>query len=222
MHGLPNHDEGRQIDWGKTSADYTVYRPGYQLVKHVGDYRHYVKVAAIGLKRHTVKVVEYRPEWVALFHAEEVGLREALDDLVEDIQHVGSTAVPQLPSKPIIDVAIAVRSRGVIPELVARLVVRGYIDRGESAGSGGHLLVKESEPSVRTFHLHIVESADSQWRNYLAFRDTLRQDDDLRARYAALKGELAARFAGDRKSYTNAKHDFISEVLHSILEGSRP
>lgn len=177
---------------------------------------------SIGLKRHTVQVVEHRPEWSALFAAEARALRLAAGELAADIQHVGSTAVPGLPAKPIIDVAIAIHSRAVIPELAARLVAAGYIDRGDGGADGGWLLVKEPKPDIRSFHLHLVEASDPQWRNYLVFRDALRRDATLRDRYAALKHELAGQFAGNRRSYTAAKHDFIRNVLHTFMEGSEP
>ncbi len=176
----------------------------------------------IGLKRHAVVVVEHRSEWAELFAAEARALRLAAGDLAEDIQHVGSTAVPGLPAKPIIDIAIAIRSRDVIPELAERLVARGYIDRGDGGSDGGWLLVKESQTNVRTFHVHMVETNDPQWRNYHAFRDALCSDAALRDRYAALKRGLAAQFAGDRKSYTNAKHDFIRGVLRTLEDGGEP
>jgi GrpB-like predicted nucleotidyltransferase (UPF0157 family) len=171
-----------------------------------------------GLKRHTVRVVEHRPEWAELFGAEARDLRLAAGELAEDIQHVGSTAVPGLPAKPIIDVAIAIRSRTAIPELAERLVDDGYIDRGDGGQNGGWLLVKESAPNIRSFHVHIVERSDPQWGNYLAFRDALRQDATLRDRYAALKRGLAAQFAGDRKSYTKAKHEFIRGTLKDLSQ----
>jgi GrpB-like predicted nucleotidyltransferase (UPF0157 family) len=173
----------------------------------------------IGLQRHTVQMVEHRPDWAELYAAEARELRLAAGELAEDIQHVGSTAVPGLPAKPIIDVAIATRSRAVIPLLSARLVSCGYIDRGDGGQNGGWLLVKESKPDIRTFHMHLVETSDPQWRNYLAFRDALRKDAVLRDRYAALKRGLAGQFADNRKSYTKAKHDFIQGVLKEL---SRP
>jgi GrpB-like predicted nucleotidyltransferase (UPF0157 family) len=170
----------------------------------------------IGLKRHTVRVVEHRPEWAELFAVEARDLRLAAGELAEDIQHVGSTAVPGLPAKPIIDIAVAIRSRSVIPELAERLVARGYIDRGDGGQNGGWLLVKESAPNIRSFHVHIVERSDPQWGNYLAFRDALRQDATLRDRYAALKCALASQFADSRKSYTKAKHEFIRGILKEL------
>ncbi len=126
---------------------------------------------------------------------------------------MGSTAVPGLPAKPILDIAVAVQSRDTIPIVAIRLAEAGYVDRGDLGSDGGHLLVKESEAEVRIVHLHIVEQADSQWRDYIAFRDALRRDSKLRQWYSSLKRRLAERFPDDRKSYTDAKNRFIQEVL---------
>lgn len=169
----------------------------------------------IGLKRHTVRVVDHHPNWADLAAEACRQVREAGGDLIADVQHVGSTAVADLPAKPILDLAAAVITLDVIPELIERFTKLGYIYRGDGADAGGHLFVWESEPDVRTIHLHIVALDDVQWRNYLRFRDLLRQDSDLRKRYAGLKEKLRGNFREDRKSYTNAKHDFIRGVLNA-------
>lgn len=168
-----------------------------------------------GLKRHTVRIAEHDPAWACLFGRQSQAIRHAGGDLILDVQHVGSTAVPGLPAKPIVDIAVAVPARDAIPALVGRLTSTGYIDRGDGGRDGGYLLVRESEPDVRTVHLHIVERSDVQWRNYLRFRDTLRQNAAVRERYAELKRHLALEFRNDRKAYTNAKNDFIRKVLET-------
>jgi GrpB-like predicted nucleotidyltransferase (UPF0157 family) len=170
--------------------------------------------SAIGLKRHTVRVVAHRAQWRGLFERELHALLECVGHLVVDIQHVGSTAVPGLDAKPIIDIALAVPSTGVIPRLGRALGDLGYIYRGDAGGVGGHLFVKESAPDVRTHHLHVVAVGDPQWREWLLFRDELRADETLRARYAALKKDLQERFAEDRRGYTEAKNEFIRGLVH--------
>jgi len=165
-----------------------------------------------GLKRHTVQVVDYDPAWALLFEAEAQAIRRAAGDLSLKIEHVGSTVVPGLPAKPIVDIAIAVQTRDPIPDLARRLTVMGYTDRGDK-GDGGYILVKDSEPDVRIVHLHIVKETDIQWRRYLKFRDILRTNEPIRKQYADLKTQLSVRFQDDRKSYTEGKSDFIAEVL---------
>ena len=167
----------------------------------------------LGLQRHIVKVVAHHTGWRALAAGACRDIQRAAGDFIADVQHVGSTAVPDLPAKPILDIAAAVRTLDVMPELLQRLPDIGYIYRGDGGSEGGHLFVKESAPDVRTIHLHVVAQNDVQWRNYMLFRDLLRQNPGLRQQYAALKQELGERFRHDRKSYTAAKHDFIREVL---------
>ncbi|MEN6644613.1 MAG: GrpB family protein [Armatimonadia bacterium] len=169
----------------------------------------------IGLKRHTVRLANHSPAWGSLYAAEAALLRQLAGELVLDVQHVGSTSVPGLPAKPILDIAAALLTRDDIEPLVSILCANGYIDRGDGGEQGGYLLVKESQRDVRIVHLHLVEQTDRQWVNYLAFRDTLRADAAARDRYASLKQQLARQFTHDRRAYTDGKHEFIREVLRS-------
>ncbi|CCK80781.1 conserved uncharacterized protein, UPF0157 [Desulfobacula toluolica Tol2] len=169
----------------------------------------------IGLIRNTVRVVDHNSGWADLAAQACRRVLEVGADLIADVQHVGSTAVPGLPAKPILDIAAAVAALDVMPELIERLTALGYIYRGDGQNAGGHLFVWESEPDVRTIHLHVVTLADVQWSHYLCFRDLLRQDAGVRKRYAALKQELRHRFSDDRKLYTESKHDFVRGVLNA-------
>jgi GrpB-like predicted nucleotidyltransferase (UPF0157 family) len=167
----------------------------------------------IGLKRNTVQIVDYDPDWPALFASERKNLHRPLSGLAADVQHVGGTAVPGLPAKPILDIAIAVTTLGIIQDILKRLTEIGYIYRGDIRGDGDLLFVKESEPGIRTVHVHVVETSSVQWKNYLFFREILRNDRDIRKRYADFKLELAKQFPNDRESYTSAKDEFIRQVL---------
>lgn len=173
----------------------------------------------IGLKRGTVQVIAYRANWHDLFEQERRALHKLLGRYVLDIQYVGSTAVPGLDAKPIIDIAVAVASAAVIPQCRQPLRCLGYIDRGDAGGDGGYLFVKESAPDIRTHHMHIVAIDDPQWYNYLLLRDTLRADETLRTGYARLKRTLQEQFAQDRKGYTDAKDDFIRGLLRQLPNG---
>lgn len=175
---------------------------------------------ALGLRRHTVRVVAHRPEWRGLYERERRALLERVGHLAVGVEHVGSTAVPGLDAKPIIDIALAVTSTEVVPRLERSLGKIGYVYRGDAGADGGHLFVKESSLDVRTHHLHVVAADDPQWHGWLLFRDELRADEELRARYAELKQALQERFAEDRKGYTNAKKEFIDGIEGS--KGSIP
>ncbi len=167
----------------------------------------------LGLKKGTVRVVSYRPDWSRLFEQERHLLQRHIGHLALDIQHVGSTAVPDLDAKPILDIAVTVDSVYVVPRLVGPLCRAGYADRGDKGRDGGHLFVKESAPEVRTHHVHVVAVDDPQWREYLLFRDALRDDEALRARYAAFKRDLQERYPDDRSAYTAEKRTFVRDVL---------
>jgi GrpB-like predicted nucleotidyltransferase (UPF0157 family) len=160
-----------------------------------------------------VRIVEHDPGWADIAATACRDVLEAAGDLVADVQHVGSTAVPGLPAKPILDLAAAVASLEVIPRLIERLDALGYIYRGDGKTSGGHLFVWEPEVDIRSIHLHVVSSDDSQWRDYLLFRDLLCRDADVRTRYAELKRALARIHSDDRTSYTDSTHDFIRGIL---------
>lgn len=167
----------------------------------------------LGLKRDAVQVVAYCSGWSTLFEQEWRVLNQHIGHLVLDIQHVGSTAVPGLDAKPIIDIAVAADSSMEISQIQPLLCALGYLDRGDGGIDGEYLFVKESAPDVRTHHLHIVPTGSPLWSNYLRFRDVLRADVMLRSRYAALKKASQARFSQDRKAYTASKHAFIQDIL---------
>lgn len=167
----------------------------------------------IGLRKGTVQVVAYQAAWPDFFEQERRILHQYLGHLVLDIQHVGSTAVPGLEAKPIIDIAVAVASATLIAWCRQSLCALGYIDRGDKGKEGDYLFVKESAPEVRTHHLHVVAKDDPQWDNYLRLRDLLRAEEGLRREYATLKHALQQEFAQDRKRYTKAKQDFIRALL---------
>jgi GrpB-like predicted nucleotidyltransferase (UPF0157 family) len=167
----------------------------------------------IGLEKGIVRVVPYHPGWQKSFAQERRILQEQIGSHVLDIQHVGSTAVPGLDAKPIIDIAVAVASPAVIAGCGQQLRDLGHIDRGDAGTEGGYLFVKVRAPEVRTHHLHIVAIDDPQWRNYLRFRDILRADATVRTRYDELKKSLQEQFPRDRKAYMDGKTAFIRGVL---------
>ena len=168
----------------------------------------------LGLNRYVTKLLPHDPRWLAYAQVQCSGLKQVLEDQTIDVQHVGSTAVPDLPAKPIIDIAVGLRSEADVAEIIARLENMNYLYRGDTRESGGYLFVKETSPNIRSIHLHAVDYDGRQWRNYLLFRDALRQDKVIRQQYTSLKQTLAHRFHHDRKQYTDSKHDFVQDVLN--------
>ncbi|WP_096186451.1 GrpB family protein [Evansella halocellulosilytica] len=121
----------------------------------------------IGLKRNVVRVVTHEQTWAALYEAEAEMVRKHIGDIVADIQHVGSTSVLELSAKPILDIAVSVNTVEKIQPIIEKLTRFGYLNCGNKENQGGYLLVKESEPNIRTIHMHIVEKNDPQWINYI-------------------------------------------------------
>ncbi|MEM7373940.1 MAG: GrpB family protein [Bacteroidota bacterium] len=167
----------------------------------------------LGLKRHTVRLLEHQTTWQEIFHQTREQLLHALGDHVMDIQHIGSTAIPGIPAKPILDMAMAIAQKDALKEILPTLEALGYEYRGDAREDGGHLCVLNIEAEVRSQHLHIVLHSDPQWKNYLHFRDTLLAHPELKEEYMHLKQSLASRFPHDRKAYTSGKHEFIQAVL---------
>ena len=161
----------------------------------------------------SVRLVAHDPAWAARFAEERARLRDALGALPAEIAHVGSTAVPGLVAKPILDLLVG-RPAGNVAPYVDALVRAGYVHRGEAGLPGRHYF-RRGDP--RTHHLHLVEIDGPYWRDHLAFRDRLRADPALAAAYGALKTRLAARHADDRAAYTEAKAPFITAVLRGAL-----
>ena len=157
------------------------------------------------------RVEPYDARWPEEFVREAARLRRILGSLPSEIEHVGSTAVPDLASKPILDVALGFESETTLAAARQLLSASGYEDRGDQ-GEGGGVVFTEGSEAARTHHLHLV-MRDHQWSRYLTFRNVLRADAALREEYAALKAVLAARYAHDRSAYQHAKAPFIEATL---------
>jgi len=170
----------------------------------------------LGLKRGKVKLSPHNPKWTGFFEKEKKILQKSLGKTIIDIQHVGSTAIPGIPAKPIIDIAVAVPGLGrKEPEkYIESLKKVGYEYRGEDRPRE-HLFVKGGEEK-RICYLHMVKFNSKAWKNYLLFRDYLRAHKKVAAEYGKLKLELAKKFSDNRKSYTAGKDKFIQKVLKKL------
>ena len=169
--------------------------------------------AVLGLTYGEVRLVPSDPGWPSAFERLAAQLQATLGDTVVAVEHVGSTAVPGLIAKPILDIALGV-APGVDPvQVIGALQPLGYQFRGDKGDEGGMLLVKEDRPAHRVAHLHLVGYGDQQWRRWVAVRDRLRVDPAARAAYAQLKRRLAAQYPGDRSAYTAGKEAFIAQLL---------
>ena len=167
----------------------------------------------LGLESGIVRVVSYDARWPGLFAAERTRVTEAvaaasLPDLV--IEHVGSTSIPGLAAKPILDLAAGRQADVPAAVYVRALEAAGYIHRGDG-GLPGREFFRRGE--LRSHHLHLVEHEGDHWRRYIAFRDALRGDAMLRDQYAALKRALAEQYPRDREAYIAGKTAFVRGVI---------
>ena len=160
---------------------------------------------------HEAVVLEpYDAQWPALFVAERDRLLSCFAGRFIDIQHIGSTAVPGLVAKPVIDLLAGVESMAAAEALSAPLCANGYTTSAEfNASLPDRKWFMRWAHGQRTHHLHVVVHGGEVWAQRLRFRDALRSDPALAARYAALKTELAAKHPGDREAYTDAKAAFV-------------
>ncbi|MEA2507997.1 MAG: hypothetical protein QOG21_79 [Actinomycetota bacterium] len=163
-----------------------------------------------------VILVPYDPAWPGLFEAERDSLEATLDGWIYGaIEHVGSTAVPGLAAKPIIDIMVGVVDREEARGAFAHLAGLGYLYAPYRTDTM-HWFCKPSV-AVRTHHLYLMEKDHPEWQAHIAFRDHLRRHPETARSYEQLKWELAKRLRNDREAYTLAKTAFVAEVVSMAM-----
>lgn len=162
-----------------------------------------------------IEIVQYETSWPLQFERERALLETTLAPwLAGPIEHIGSTAIPGMVAKPVIDIMAAVESLDASRGAISAATSAGYVYfpyRPELI----HWFCKPS-PAFRTHHLHLVPFDSQLWSEHLAFRDRLRSDHELAAEYAGLKRRLAGKFKFDREAYTDAKAPFVRRVLAQV------
>jgi GrpB-like predicted nucleotidyltransferase (UPF0157 family) len=167
------------------------------------------RVLVHGPQRAWVEVVDYDQRWPGRYQRYADRLRELLGHRLLLIEHIGSTSVPGLAAKPVIDIVIGVDDPDDEASYVPHLVSDGYDMRVHEVG---HRCLRGGEPDAPV-NLHCYRPDDPEVRRYLAFRDRLRSDAADRARYAAVKRSLAGREWPDTNYYADAKSPVIEEIL---------
>lgn len=164
-----------------------------------------------------IEVHPYDATWPEKFAEQQATVTPLLEPwLAAPIEHIGSTSVPGLRAKPVIDMLVPVRSLADAQGAIPVLRRAGWWDWPDDPASYYRLWFLRPSPQARTHHLHVIEHDDVHARVLLAFRDALRADAALRQHYADLKDRLAAEHPDNRNAYTNAKGDFVAKVLRDI------
>ncbi len=162
----------------------------------------------------TIVVRDYDSTWPETFEQIRSRLATATDDCAISIEHVGSTSVPGLAAKPIIDISIVVPTEDQVPLAIERLSMLGYVHLG-NLGVEGREAFKRPEASAR-HNLYLCPRGSLALANHLALRDYLRAHPDAALEYGALKKELAHRFPDDIDGYTEGKTEAILKILEIV------
>ncbi|HET9137351.1 MAG TPA: GrpB family protein [Candidatus Kapabacteria bacterium] len=162
-----------------------------------------------------VIIAEYDSSWPVIFEAERSTLLDLFSQSIA-VEHIGSTSVNGLASKPIIDILLGVNALADAEAMIPIIVGLGYqyIPEYEAELPQRRYFKKVLPSGAHTHHIHLVERMGSFWRNHIYFRDRLRSDEELRRDYESLKKELAERYQFDREAYTDAKTSFIMAVVN--------
>ncbi len=172
----------------------------------------------LGLHQGTVKLVPHNPEWAGLFEEEKQLLFKTFGEKIIAIEHIGSTAIPDLPAKPIIDMNVAVSSLDDIDVFIKKLPELGYEYISERRFSDRQFFPKGSREN-RTHHLNLVEiTSETGWKSQLLFRDYMIKHPETRKEYADLKTKLAEKYADNRDEYTERKSGFILGIIEKAKQ----
>ncbi len=166
----------------------------------------------IGLKRGIVRLVPHSEEWTTFFEKEKIILQRTLGNQALDIQHVGSTSIPDMIAKPIIDIAVGIKFIKDFRKCIKPLQLVGYESKEVNKNHRQFTFNKGPEDK-RICHLHLVKYNGEIWKDYLAFRDYLKADKKRALKYSLLKKRLAKKYPENRVKYTAKKSKFIRATI---------
>ena len=167
---------------------------------------------SLGTQGERIEIVEYNPEWPLAFEREAAAILKACHPWVIEVHHVGSTAVPGLAAKPVLDIMPVAAGPAEAFEAVSRMTALGYRCLGEY-GIPGRLYFEKTVDGREVAHAHMFPVGHPAIRTHLAFRDYLRTHPDAARDYERLKRDLAAKHRNDREAYTDAKAAFIEGII---------
>ena len=165
----------------------------------------------LGLSHGENELVSYSDEWPQLFQEEKARIEAVVGEHIRAIEHVGSTAIPGIRAKPIIDIAIAVADLSVSDALVPAMTSIGYDYPGDIGIPDHRIFGRDRD--VRRFLVHVLEHERYRWRELIAFRDTLRADPALAREYERVKLAAVSHHPTGRVQYNEFKAQFVADVL---------
>lgn len=167
----------------------------------------------------TMNVEESDPRWAKMYEIEKTLMEEIFGDEILQIEHVGSTSVPFLAAKPIIDIAIIVKDINKIDQFNDLMKEHGYTAMGEYGMTGRRYFIKLKDDGVnRTHHVHIFGEDNPYTERMIIFRNYLRINPKARQKYENTKRELSKKFYHDSTSYTDGKSDCVNEIIQEARE----
>lgn len=167
-----------------------------------------------------VRIVDYDPKWPILYEEERRRILKVVGDLIVRIEHIGSTAVPNLGAKRVIDIMVAVNSLSDAEKCIEPLQKIGYEYRpqGEAFFPERRFFRKGHPPKEQHYHLHMIELTSDFWKRHMLFRNYLRTHAKTAQEYFELKKRLASKYGSDSEGYTEAKTSFIEYIVAKANE----
>lgn len=166
----------------------------------------------IGLEKQKVQLLAHHESWAAFYIQESKKLLEIMNKDIVGIQHVGSSAIPELASKPVIDILVGLKQLEQGEKYIVTLQDIGYVYKGHMGKSNRYFFSKY-KLKKNTFNLHLTEFGDLNWNKMIRFRDLLLTNRQIREKYNRLKLELSEKYPKDRNQYTQEKAVFIESAL---------
>jgi GrpB-like predicted nucleotidyltransferase (UPF0157 family) len=164
----------------------------------------------------SIELTAYDPTWQARFAEQQMRLDTILKPwLAGEIEHIGSTSVTGLRSKPIVDILAPMRSLTASRTAIPVLEKDGWLFWPDDPNQNYRLWFLRPSPEARTHHLQIIQHDHPNLRALIAFRDALRRDPEAREAYSSLKDDLASKHQSDRNAYSNAKTEFVQSILEA-------
>ena len=174
---------------------------------------------SLGTRGTHIEIVDYHADWPRVFEREAATILEVCQPWVTDVHHIGSTSVPGLAAKPVLDIMPIAGGPAEGLEAVSRMTELGYRYRGEN-GIPGRFYFDRVVDGRTVAHVHMLPVGHPDAGKHLAFRDYLRNHPEAARDYERLKRELASKYRNDRRTYTDSKAEFTSGIIATAIRAA--